>query len=194
MSNTNLLKAILDNQGGRARGNRFQVLLPPIGSTSASTMAVLCKSVNLPGQQILTGDRSIGITDQKVAYGYLSDDVSMSFILTNDHYVRDYFIEWQNLSVIRTEEAGFHYPRYKNEYVKEVKIQQLDMNNRIVYVCTLVGAFPTTIEAIPLSDDNDNIIQLNVQLSYTRWYDNHKMSNSGTIGTETVDTLNSIIL
>jgi hypothetical protein len=38
-----------------------------------------------------------------------------------------------------------------------------------VYSCRLVDAFPTTISAIELNNDLDGLVQLTVQLSYTKW-------------------------
>lgn len=181
MFSTEKLKNEIVARGGHARANRFKVLLPVIGNHSTENLAVFCKSVNLPGQQVLTHDRRIASSFQKVAYGYGSDDVSMTFLLTSDYFIKDYFTEWQNLSIIRNEETDFHYPQYKTEYAKDVKIQQLDMNGRNIYQCTLVGAFPTTVEALQLGDANESsTIELNIQLSYTRWYDSHFLKPEAT--------------
>jgi len=179
MFNTERLKNEIINHNGLARANRFRVLLPSIAGVASENLAVLCKSVDLPGQQLLTHDRRIASSFQKVTYGYGSDDVNMTFLLTNDYYVKNYFTEWQNLSIVRTETSDFHYPRYKSEYAKEVKIQQLDLDGDLIYECVLVGAFPTTVEAINLGDDNENSpILLRIQLSYTRWYDKSVLSNT----------------
>ena len=47
----------------------------------------------------------------------------------------------------------------------------LDIRTRdsIVYECKLLDAFPTTMNAIELSNELDGLVQLNIQLSYRNW-------------------------
>ena len=64
------IKATISAGGGIAKANNFLVELPNFGSTR--TMNILCSGVNMPGQQITTVDRRIGMEFEKIAYGYLS--------------------------------------------------------------------------------------------------------------------------
>jgi hypothetical protein len=104
---------------------------------------------------------------QKMPYGFLSEDVNLTFLLDQDYSMRTYFENWQE------EIIGFdtYELKYKSEYAKTVVIQQLDHgDNSVIYACKLLKAFPTTIQAIELGDDNQNqLVQLSVQLSYTDW-------------------------
>ena len=163
----------MKSHAGPALGNRFQVELPSFSGASTEDLTFFCKTTNLPGQQVLTQERIIGITNQKVAYGYANDDVSMSFIMTNDYFIKNYFTNWQDLCIVKEQGTAHHYPNYKTEYVRDVKIMQLDKNSNITYTCDLIDAFPTTVNAIQLGDDSGNaILELTVELSYTRWYGN----------------------
>ena len=36
---------------------------------------------------------------EKIAYGYAVDDISMSFLLTNDYYVKKYFDTWKTFII-----------------------------------------------------------------------------------------------
>ena len=54
------------------------------------------KDVQLPGRQILTQERIIGMKQKKVAYGYAEEDVSMTFYVMNDYGIKEYFDEWQS--------------------------------------------------------------------------------------------------
>ena len=47
----------------------------------------------------------------------------------------------------------------------------IDIRTResIVYECTLKDAFPTTMNSIEFTDEQDGLVKLNVQLSYTNW-------------------------
>lgn len=184
------LKGIVSNKDGFARSNVFRVELPTLPGATKEEINLLCLDANLPGRQIVTRERTIGITTKKMAYGYLSEDVSMTFRVLNDYGIRQYFETWQNLAVNQTtKEIG-----YKKDYSFPVKIQQLkkgvgfpvynkklgifqlnvDFITRedIVYEVELIDAFPTTMNAIQFNNDQDGLVDLNVQLSYTNWKSN----------------------
>ena len=82
------LKSQISSRGGLSRPNQFMVELP---SGDARAAYVLCTRVNLPGKQVLTHDRRINMAFEKVAYGYAVDDVTMSFLLTNDYGIKTFF-------------------------------------------------------------------------------------------------------
>ena len=48
-----------------------------------------------------------------------------------------------------------------------------ELPSRKIYTCTLEKAWPTTIESIQLNNELDGLIELNVQLSYSRWLPTH---------------------
>jgi hypothetical protein len=212
MASIDELKSVATSKLGFAKANQFLVELPPIGSggfggiggflanllpisipnipgiletgnPTTREMNILCSNATLPGKQILTTDRRIGMEFQKVAYGYAVDDVSLTFYLMNDYGVKDYFDAWANLVLNQeTGEVG-----YKQDYAKTVKIHQLrrprkgfsanigpltgtvDIGGGTIYAVELVDAFPTTISGVQLSNELDGLVQLSVQLSYTKW-------------------------
>lgn len=173
--------------GGLAKGNRFQVILPARptgeflnrelsfvggqgGGYTRSQISLLCKRANLPGKQILSADRTVASSFQKIAYGYASEDVNLSFLLTeNGLHAKEYFERWQQAAV-NTTDNNYHYPRYKNEYSADVEIHQLSKSSgNSTYKVKLISAYPTTVSAIEYSDDAEGYLELNVQLSYKRW-------------------------
>ena len=175
MRSVNELAGFINNNRGVAVGNRYRVILPTdfnITQADAKTLDLFCNAVNLPGRQILTVDRQIGPSFQKMAYGYLSDDVNLSFMLTNRPVVKQYFEQWQQMAVASSQQDGVHHPRYKTEYARDVTIDHLDKNGEMVYSVTLIKAFPTTVSAVQLGNETIDRVQLDVQLSYTRWYVN----------------------
>ena len=192
------LKSNIQSRGGLARPNNFLIELPTLGGVSSESMNVLCRSATLPGKQILTHDRQIGMEREKVAYGYAVDDVTMTFLMTNDYAVRNYFDRWKN--IILNEDGQT--VKYKNEYQSRVVIHQLansvpsimlganinigpfsagktvgrgfPVGGRLdvttsVYSVRLEDAFPTTIGEIQLNNDQDGFIEMNVQMSFTNW-------------------------
>jgi hypothetical protein len=139
---------------------------------------------SLPGKQILTSDRRIGMQFEKIAYGYAVGDVAMSFYLLNDYGPRKYFDEWRN-RVINEEtlEVG-----YKVDYERPVKIHQLrkpiaglsanlgfigrvglELGGGSVYTVELNDAFPTSIQAIDFSNELDGLLEVSIEISYTNW-------------------------
>lgn len=201
------LKSLISKKRGVARSNAFRVILPVLPAIKLSLDGVglkampqelnlLCTNVNLPGRQILTNERLIGIKGRKLPYGFASDDVNMTFLLLNDYGVKEYFEQWQNLVIDQdTYEIG-----YPQDYAGDVIIDQLErgftagfqidlpglegiatkflgidtdvnlqIGKRTVYSCRLLDAFPTTMNVIELSNELDGLVQLNVQLSYRNW-------------------------
>ena len=172
-------KSLVTAKGGIARSNLFVVELPGIAPyATMRDLNLLCKDVTLPGRQITTRERFIGLTTRKMAYGYLVDDISMTFHVLNDYGVKEYFEAWQNVAVDQnTYEIG-----YKADYAQSIKISQIKKGtpsgivatnkltaDEIIYSCVLEEAFPTTLNAIQLNNELDGILELNVQISYTNW-------------------------
>ena len=203
MSSIDQIKSLASSKLGFARTNQFLVELPTnfsgaggflgelttlltsgvgLGS-GGGDLNLLCASATLPGKQIMTHDRRIGMEFQKVAYGYAVEDVQLSFYALNDYGTRKYFDSWRNVVL---NESG-HIAGYKKDYAKDVKIHQLrkpikniggslgpikinlGIGGGTVYSVRLIDAFPTTIEQVPLTNDMDGLVQINVQLSYTNW-------------------------
>ena len=187
--NINELKGAAAKGQGFARANAFRVILPSFGDGkyTSSELNILCTNVNLPGRQIMTQERLIGLKGIKMPTGFVSHDISMTFYVMNDYTIREYFEEWQNRVVNQnTFEIG-----YNNEYTRDVTIAQLkrgtalelpidkffglnvDIDTRSadskVYECKLLGAYPTTMNQIELNNELDGLVQLNIQLSYRNW-------------------------
>jgi hypothetical protein len=98
-------------------------------------------------------------------YGFLKDDVSLTFYDNNDYSIRRYFETWQN----KVLNQNTYEIKYKNEYSADVYISQLDHRNRFVYGVTLLEAFPTTLNLIELNNEQNGLVEVNVQLSYSNW-------------------------
>ena len=203
------LKGLVSQKKGIARGNVYRVFFPAIPGATSQEVNLLCTSVNIPGRQIMTQEKKIGLINQKIAYDQAYDDVQLSFLLLNDYGIRTYFERWQDLAINQsTLEVG-----YLRDYAFDIRIQQLTKGfglpvyqtpldiptipsliqqalpkigsidlaqgslevsflnaNQIVYECTLIDAFPTTMNTIELGNgQEENIMELGVQLSYKNW-------------------------
>jgi hypothetical protein len=190
--NNNFLVELPTLGGGGLAGllGGFANFLPSIPGITGNNpqsnsreLNILCESVTMPGRQILTSERQIGNVREKVAYGYAVDDVSMTFYLLNDYGVKNYFDAWMN-SVVNNET---YEPGYKKDYAKTVKIHQLrkpliglsgglgpirvniGVGGGSVYSVELLEAFPTTVQQIDFTNEQDGLVRVTVQLSFTNW-------------------------
>lgn len=129
-------------------------------------ISILCESVNLPGRQITTIDYQADRQAIKIPYSAINEDVTMSFILTNDYYMKKLFDSWlSGVFDMKRYRAG-----YKKDFTTDVVIQQLNQQNIPVYGVRLEGAFPVTVSSINLDNNSENTIQkLNVTLSYENY-------------------------
>jgi len=140
-------------------------------------ISILCESVNIPGRQISTIDYTAEKQTIKIPYGVINEDVTMSFILTNDYYMKKLFDSWQSGAFdVNRYRAG-----YKNDFTADVIIQQLNQQNIPVFGVKLEGAFPVTVSSISLDNNSENTIQ---KLSVTLSYDNF-------VSEDIVDTVKS---
>ena len=144
-------------------------------------MNILCRTAQIPGKQVLTHERRIGMETQKVAYGYAVDDVTLTFMETSLLPIRKYFDTWRSLTIDESNQTA----GYKSDYQKRIVIHQLaqpvpiaglSIANLIpatlmisTYSVELVNAFPTTMVGADYNNDQDGFIETTVQLSYTNW-------------------------
>ena len=129
-------------------------------------ISILCEAVSFPGRQISTIDYIAERQGIKVPYSVINEDVSMTFLLTNDYFIKKMFDAWSTgIFDVEKYRAG-----YKKDFVTDIVIQQLDQNNVPVYSVRLEGAFPTTISAINLDNNSENTIQkMTVTMSYENY-------------------------
>ena len=180
------LKGKLTSKNGIAAANQYRVELPRFGGASPRTLDVVCKEVNMPGKQILTLDRQMGIFQEKIANGFAIEEVTMVFHVLNDYGVKKWFDSWQK-TIVGDYGSGNGFVAYKKDYVKSIKIHQLrkpiarfgfdigpfDINfdafGSTIYSVELIEAFPTTLTSIALSNDPDGLVEVSITFSYTKW-------------------------
>lgn len=222
------LKSTINRRGGVARGNRFGVYIthPSKGMNSLLNynpatllsnlisgqgvnagdfindprdMFLLCRNVTMPGKRISTTEATHNHHLSKKPYSAITDEVTMTFLLTNDYYIKKYFDMWQEMIV---DTSGKHYKTfYKNEYCTDVTIQQLSGSNNLVpgYTIELLNAYPIQVGAIELSSEGEGLIE--VQITFE--YDNYRSvglvdgfsdiaDNLLQIGKNTLDTFNRL--
>ena len=165
--------------------------LTPDAMPNTRELNTLCRGTSLPGKQVLTLDKRIGMKNEKVAYGYAVAEVNMTFLMLNDYGVKNYFDEWYSQIIDDGMTADgkktAQVVKYKKDYAKSVKIHQLrksqigfsgnlgpisanvGLGGGSVYSIELHEAFPTTFNEIQFTESLDGLVELQVSLSYTNW-------------------------
>lgn len=118
------LKGHVSQGGGLAKPNLYRVYLPQLPGFDGVTtkdIDLLCTQVTLPGRQIMTQEITIGTAMRKVASGYATTEMAMTFLVPNNMQIKKYFEYWQSLAHNQqTYEVGYYY-----DYVKSIKIEHL---------------------------------------------------------------------
>lgn len=135
MASIEQLKGVFTQKGGAARSNLFSVTLPSLPGATSRELNLLCRDVTLPGRQITTYEKVIGTKQEKVAYGAINDDVSMTFMLLNDYGIRNYFEVWQSIAY----NSENYQIGYKNDYVQDIVITQLKKAKSFPIYSTSLG-------------------------------------------------------
>ena len=186
------LKSSIVKHGGVAQENRFAVYMTPpeqtlfnldlnsiiTGALSGTfnvrslindprDIAILCESCTLPGRQILTADYQSIKQSVKIPYGFINEDVTFTFLLTNDYYIKKIFDRWSDQII------GYNNYRanYLNNYVTDVTIVQLNKKNLPIYKVVLHNAYPITFNPITLDNNAENTAQkFSVTLTYENFF------------------------
>lgn len=208
-------KATVSKRGGIAKANRFlTVFTPPtqsllnldpevvIGRKANKTfnakslisdprdIAFLCESTQIPGRSLNTLDLSAEKETLKIPNGFIDDDVTMTFILTNDYYMKDMFENWMS-SIVDTERYQLG---YKQNYQTDVVIQQLNTFDRNVYGIRLKNAYPINIAAIELNNESENTLQkVTVTFAYDRYIPENFIESSISQTTSSIPNIPDIV-
>jgi hypothetical protein len=174
-------KATIGKRGGIATTNRFAVTITPptqalfnLGGIFSGALVndprdinILCQSCSLPGRLIMTGDYDpYGSNPRKYPQSTMGDDVSFTFLLTNDLYAKKLFDNWQKGII----DPATQLVEYDTDYKTDVFIQELNKDNNVVYAVRLIDAFPTAVASIDLSNENtDAVTSLTVTMTYKRF-------------------------
>lgn len=132
-------------------------------------LALQCDTAELPGKSLVTADAKVYGPTYKVPYQTQYQDITLTFICTNDFYERKLFDRW--LECIMPTDT--HNLRYANDdatrYLTNITIMQYDEFIKQVYAVELIDAFPISVAAQPLSWSDGNYHRLSVQFSYSKY-------------------------
>ncbi len=205
------LKSTIAKKGGLAPSNRFNVIFAPpavsllnlnveniIGSVISGNfnagnllndprdISILCKSVTLPGRTLSTFEHDHDRQQNKYPYTFIDEDVTMTFHLTNDYYMRNMLEQWQS-GIFNTES---YVTGFKNDYSVDVIIQQLNQKNIPVYGVKLEKAYPVSYESITLDNSQENSVnEMSVTFAYNKFVPEGPLSSTGSVIKSAIDSI-----
>lgn len=189
--NIDALKSTIGKKGGLAKANRFNVIFTPptqsllnlnpevlVGSLlSGNTpsvknlindprdISILCEQVTLPSRSISTLDYMADKQSNKFPYTNIDGDVNMTFILTNDMYMKTMFDSWAS-TVIDVDNYDLG---YKDDFTTDVIIQTLNEKNVPTYGVKLEKAYPIDVALVNLNNTDGEYLRLTVSLAYDKY-------------------------
>tara|TARA_B100001093_G_scaffold31078_2_gene26877 strand:+ start:3075 stop:3710 length:636 start_codon:yes stop_codon:yes gene_type:complete len=205
------LKSVIGKKGGLAPANRFNVIFAPpavsllnlnpeniVGSIVSGgfsianlindprDISILCTKATLPGRTVSTFDHQDAVQQNKYPQTFIDEEVSMTFRLTNDYYIKNMFETWMS-GIFDTESyrVGF-----KKDYSVDVVIQQLNQKNIPVYGVKMEKCFPTNLSSVELDNTaSDTMQEVTVTWAYDKFKPEGPLSSTASALRSAVDLL-----
>jgi len=170
------LKAIIGNRGGLATAEKFEVIFSGNGVQNLDTsvnrdLQFLCENVALPTKSLSAGEKSIYGIAYQMPYKMAYQELSMTFMLTEDMAQKKFFDAWQN-KIIDPDSGNL---KFYEDYVSTILIRKhkrtsSDFGASVPYEITLQGAWPSIVAEVQLSHGGGNeVARLPVTMQYKKW-------------------------
>lgn len=138
------------------------------GGTTEFTrgLDLMCSQTELPGKTINISETKYNGDTNKVGSSVMYGNQQFVFKVSKDMYEKTIIDAWMNLVIDpKTHEIG-----YMDDYVSDITIYQLDVNDQIMHAVLLEDAFPVMSNPLTLSNlEQNNIHELMVQFAYKKW-------------------------
>lgn len=149
---------------GLAKANRFKVTFSSVPGWSGNTqdLSVMCDSVSMPTRQILTTDYSLHRHTIKVPVGYIEEDISITFNVTQNYLAKKALDSWLSKVV----DVPNYRVNYNDVYRRDITIEQLDTSDAVIYTATAKDAFPYQLSALEFSNESHEIVKVQATFAY----------------------------
>ena len=147
--------------------NPAQGSLTKFGTDDMISLSLRCQSITMPFRALTTiEDANIYGPTREIASGIsYAGDIDLVFQSNGDLGERVFFEEWQKQAFNETTwNLNYH-----KEYVGEIQIFLLDMQDVRKYGVVLHEVYPKTINGIDLSAGGEGIIETTVGVSFRWW-------------------------
>lgn len=132
-------------------------------------LALQCESTELPGRSLAVQDVKIYGPTFKVPVQTVYNDISFTFLCTNEFYERKLFDRWLE-AIHPSDTNNLRYAKSDStRYLTNVKIIQYDDFIKQIYAVELIDAFPYVITPQAVSWAEDGFHRLTVQFAYQKY-------------------------
>ena len=171
-------------QFGGARPTLFEVYLGiPDGvaadAPSADKFRFTCSAAQLPAATISAIDVGYFGRKIKVQGDRTFADWTVTVMNDEDFLVRSMFEKWSNsLNSLESNIRDVAYATNENDYKADMDVIQYGKDGSAIRQYTIIGAFPTSVDAISLNWDTTNQIEtFQVTFAYDYWLPTLETSN-----------------
>jgi len=163
------------NKSGVAQASHFEVQITTLDPNADRELMARADSVNLPGRTMTTTEHKFTNYGpiNKVPYGQIYGDLTVTFLLSEDLREKDYFEKWQNRMV---NTGAFDYngtgkfnTKYFNDYAETVLIRQYGSNGGLRTIHKMVEAYPILIGEISMDWGSNDVAKLTVTFAYRNY-------------------------
>jgi len=164
-----------------ARPNKFEVIIPvPAGITYlknyGETVSLFCESSSFPAQTIFVKQHRIfgAPYPRPVTSDFGGGGMPMSFYVDQKMDVKAFFDVW----LFNIVNPNSFLVEYKDNYVSQIEVKQLNNKMEPVYSIKLIDAFPQSVNLLDLNMATQNQVhKVLVNFAYRKWVPTHTVVN-----------------
>lgn len=156
---------------GLAKSHRFEVIItapPGLDSNSARLGSLFADGTQLPTTRLNTTTQRMWGSPRIIPLWaeYGGDNITVNFHIDRLYKVKTFFDNWIDKVVSRQTSTV----AYRDEYVTDIKIHQLDEQDKETYGVVLKEAFPISVNPIQLDMASVGLSRLSVTFAYKKWF------------------------
>jgi hypothetical protein len=161
---TNRWEIIISPPTGYRGNNQSSNIFAPImgantGEGVVQKASVMCEAFSFPGRNLISSpDSNVYGPERELVNGY-------SFRLSSDQKEKQFFDTWQRLAYNPQDfSIGYYY-----DYIGEIRLYQLDEQDRRRYGIKLLECFPKTVDQMAVTQGAGDLQRVNVTWAYRYW-------------------------
>ena len=184
------LRTTIANRGGLATTEKFEISFSGSGIQGLDggvnrDLQFLCENVALPTKSLSAQEKFIHGVGYQMPYRQAFQELSMTFLLTQDMSQKIFFDQWQNKVVDPdTGNIGFYEDYTCKMLIRKFARSAQHFGDVADYEITLFNAWPSIVAEIQLSHGGGNeIARLPVTMQYKMWKSGNITGSVGGRGT-----------
>jgi hypothetical protein len=125
----------------------------------------MCTNVSIPGRTLNTTPHIMYGLTTKMPFGVLYNDLSLTYLCSDDMYQRHIFDGWHAFIV----DMDYHYWNFFDDYAGKIDIKKYTVDNVLKYHSTVEDCFPISVEEQALAYETETPLKITVHFAYRRW-------------------------